>query len=83
MCRSIIILIVFSIVFSVFGSFRLYSQDSILLQEIIIENNLKKQKLKKIKIGTHDLKYTDNALFFTEDPIYYIVDSLPEGGFKI
>ncbi|MCO6147225.1 hypothetical protein [Flavobacterium sp. NRK1] len=55
------------------------SKDTIQLSDVWIEKNDKKPKIKKIKIGTYDLTRTDNILFFTEDPVYYFVDSLPEG----
>lgn len=56
-----------------------FTKDTIQLNNVFIDKNLKKAKLKKVKIGTHDLKYTTNLLFFTDDPIFYLTDSLPDG----
>lgn len=54
-------------------------KDTIQLNEVLIVKGVKKTKLKKIKIGTHDLKYSDNYLFFNESNVLYLTDSLPEG----
>ncbi len=77
------LLVIFHLLFFFSVSAQNLGKDTIQLHDVLIEKNDKKPKIKKIKIGTHDLTRTDNILFFTEDPVYYLVDSLLKEGCKI
>jgi len=66
-------------IFILLCSFRLYSKDSIKLQEVLIEKKIKKAKIRSVHVGTNDLKYSDNILFFTNEPVFYLTDNLPDG----
>lgn len=56
------------------------SKDTVELHEVLIDKKIRKPKIKKIKIGRHrESNYISNALYFDEDSVFYLTDSLPFG----
>lgn len=54
-------------------------KDTIPLKEILVDKSAKKPKIKKIKYGKHTQTYLLQDLFFTDDAVFYLTDSLPDG----
>jgi len=54
-------------------------RDIIHLQDVVVEKDVKKPKVKKVKCGNFKQVYVNSNLYFTEDPVFYLTDSLPEG----
>lgn len=73
----------FFVLFFGFVSSAMFSQsfdkDTIRLKEVIVEKDFKKSKIKKVKYGRHKYVYVKSELYFTNDPVFYLTDSLPEG----
>ena len=62
---------------------KLFSQDTILLNDVIIEKSYKKPKLKKINVWKNNKgNHIPHTLLFRRDSVYYLTDSLPKGEIK-
>ncbi len=58
-------------------------KDVIHLQDVVVEKDVKKPKVKKVKCGNFKQVYVNSNLYFTEDPVFYLTDSLPEGTIQV
>lgn len=66
-----------------FISVKSYSQEPVEMSELLIEKTGKKPKLKTIKYkNNNSYKYMSHDLFYNNDHILYLIDSLPEGNIQ-